>query len=102
MGWQVIWSDESLSNLKALVDYIAQDDPEVAVRYADALIDNVVTLADFPHKGTVYRTLETRTVRKLSNPPYRVFYQLDEPCQRVEVLSVRHAAMDEPEFGENP
>lgn len=98
MGWRVVWSEESLANLRDIVSYIAEESPDIAVRFGDGLVDKVLTLADFPQTGSPYRILNGRTIRKLSYRPYRVFYQLDETLRRVDILSIRHGAMDEPSF----
>lgn len=98
MGWSIVWSEESLANLRDLVSYIAEESPDIAVRFGDGLVDKVLTLTDFPQTGNPYRTLNGKTIRKLSYRPYRIFYHLDETLHRVDILSIRHSAMDEPNF----
>ena len=55
MGWKVIFAPQALEELEQIVRFIAQDDPQAAIRFGDYLVDRAESLANFPEMGTPYR-----------------------------------------------
>jgi plasmid stabilization system protein ParE len=48
MGFKIIWSDPAVADLEDICSYIAQDDPEAALRVARGIVAHTDTLATFP------------------------------------------------------
>ena len=86
---QVVWTDPALERVDEIAVYIAQDDPDAAVRWTVELFEVVGRLADFPDSGRMVPELEFREVRELIFGAYWVFYRVGSA---VEVLSVRHGS----------
>ena len=94
--FQVIISPRARHDLLKIIDYIRQDHPEAAERFANDLLDHTELLADFPHIGeTVNRR---QGVRKLLHTPIRIYYRVDERRKLVEILHFWHSARREPRF----
>ena len=54
-GWKIIFAPQALEELEQIVRFIAQDDPQAAIRFGDYLVDRAELLTNFPELGTPYR-----------------------------------------------
>lgn len=82
---QIVWTEQAISDLAEIEDYIAQVKPSAAERVANHLISSVEHLAEFPQFGKQGRRPRTR---ELVVPPYVIIYRLKSEC--LEILSVWH------------
>jgi toxin ParE1/3/4 len=94
MGFKIIFSPESLEHLGEIVQYIAQDNPEAALRFGMKMLDRAVLLADFPELGQSYS--KRSGVRRLMVKPYIIFYRVRYKTKTVEVLRFWHGARRQP------
>jgi len=99
MGYKVIWTDEAIADLHALVTFISQDNPEAAVRFGEVVVSKSFILAEHPRLGKRLRHSDRETLRELSAPPYRVIYEIrDADGGSILIRMVRHGARQEPEI----
>ncbi len=98
MGYKIIFAPQALEDLAQVVQYIAKDKPETALRIGNALIDRVAILEQFPFLGSAYP--KRLNVRRLISAPYIIFYRVKQRERWVEILRYWHAARGEPEFGD--
>ena len=96
MGYQIIFSPQSLSDLERIVRHISRDAPFAAERIGNALIDRVMILENFPQLGPAYA--KRPNVRKLVSHPYIIFYRINANEQKVEILRYWHGARENPVF----
>jgi plasmid stabilization system protein ParE len=92
MGFKIIFSPELLEHLGEIVRYIAQDNPDAALRFGMKMLDRAALLADFPELGQPYP--KRPGVRRLS--PYTIYYRVRRETKTVEVLRFWHSARREP------
>lgn len=83
------WTTEASDQLEAAVKRIQQDNPTAARNVAQAVIDRIEQLANFPGLG---RPGEVKGTRELVSPPYVVVYRSTEEI--VEILHIWHGAQD--------
>ncbi|HZU75880.1 MAG TPA: type II toxin-antitoxin system RelE/ParE family toxin [Dehalococcoidia bacterium] len=83
---QVIWTEPALSDLDAIADYIALDNPEAAKQLVQRVFHHVELLADHPHSGSKPQELKGWRYRQIVEAPCRVFYRYE--AGRVYVLHV--------------
>lgn len=83
---EVIWSEPALSDLDAIADYIALENPAAASELVKRILEHVEQLADHPKSGSRPQELKRSRYRQLVEPPCRVFYRFDG--ERVLVLHV--------------
>ena len=83
---QVIWSEPALSDLEAIVDYIALDNPEAAKGLFQSVFRHVGQLEDHPKSGSKPQELKGWRCRQIVEPPCRIFYR--EEGSRVFILHV--------------
>jgi len=98
MDFKIIWSDAAIADLQDIWAYIAQHDPQAATRIGRGILSHVRVLATFPFIGPTYPHGASGTLRQIVFRSYRIFYDVSEKSQSVEILHVWHGARDEPTF----
>src|ERR1044071_3886611 len=94
MGWKVVFAPQALEELEQIVRYIAQDDPQAAIRFGGYLVDRAESLRNFPELGTPYR--KRGNVRRLLCKSYYLYYLLQRKEQTIEIMDYWHSARREP------
>jgi len=92
MGFKIIWTDSAVSDLEDVFHYIAQDNPEAARRVAQEVVDHVAILESFPFIGPTYPRGSSGSLRHIVVRYYRIFYDVNESRQSVEILHIWHGA----------
>jgi toxin ParE1/3/4 len=98
MDYKVIWSQAAVTDLEAICGYIADDNPDAAVRIGRGILDHVRLLAAFPLIGPWYPRGTRGTLREIVFRNYRIFYDVSEQSRSVEILHVWHGAREDPNF----
>ena len=68
MAYKVVIAQSAIEDLQEIVSYIAQDDPQVAIRVGKKLIDHALTLEAFPERCPLFDTAQG--IRKTVAAPY--------------------------------
>ena len=82
----LIWTEPALSDLTAIADYIALDDPGAARVLVQRIFRHLEQLKVHPESGSRPRELRKLPYRQIVEPPCRVFYRYDG--KRVFILHV--------------
>jgi addiction module RelE/StbE family toxin len=85
---ELIWSKSALSQLEAIFDYVAADDPNAADRLTRRIATAVLRLQRFPLSGRQGREPGTREL-VVAGTPYIVVYEVTDT---VAILTVYHGA----------
>jgi addiction module RelE/StbE family toxin len=96
MAHKVVFSPQAIEDLELIVRYVARHNPAAALRVGNALIRRVAILEQHPFIGAPYR--KHPGTRKLSCPPYLIFYRVKDRQRCVEILRYWHGARAEPPF----
>lgn len=72
---EVVWTEPALSDLDAIADYIALDNPDAARQLVRRIFQHVEQLADHPQSGSKPAELKGWRYRQIVEPPCRVFYR---------------------------
>ncbi len=95
---QVIWTDNAVTGLRRIFDYIAEDSPTYAESFLEGLIDATeARLVAMPNSGRVIPELQDTHlgfVRELIYKGYRVIYNPSGFPEKIAVLAVLHSRMD--------
>lgn len=86
---EVIWTDPALSDLDAIADYIALENPDAARALVKRVFTHIDQLQDHPKSGSKPPELRGWRYRQIVEPPCRIFYRVDG--DRVYVLYVMRA-----------
>jgi toxin ParE1/3/4 len=87
---KIVWTDEAVEHLEAIVTYVSVYDPAAAARLAGRLIEVADSLAEFPNRG---RDAGDGKREMTSVWPYILRYRVE--VDRVIILRIRHGARDE-------
>lgn len=74
---EIVWTEPALSDVEAIADYIALEDPIAASELVERILDHVEQLADHPESGSRPPELKRSRYRQIVEPPCRVFYRFD-------------------------
>lgn len=74
---EIVWSDPALSDLEAIADYIALENPDAASASVERIFRDVEQLADHPESGSRPQELRRSRYREIVEPPCRAFYRYD-------------------------
>jgi toxin ParE1/3/4 len=96
MARKIIWSDDAIGDLAALVAYVAIDNRPAALQLGRAILDRTRLLQDFPFAGRLVPEADRETVREIIHGAYRIIYELPDETS-VTVLRIWHAARGNPE-----
>ncbi|MEW6039554.1 MAG: type II toxin-antitoxin system RelE/ParE family toxin [Pseudomonadota bacterium] len=74
---EVIWTEPTLSDLDAIADYIALDNPEAARNLVQRVFEHVDHLEEHPQLGSKPPELKEWRYRRVVESPCRIFYRED-------------------------
>jgi toxin ParE1/3/4 len=83
---EVVWTEPALSDLEAIADYIALDNPVAARELVQNVFKHVEQLADHPLSGSKLPEPEGWRYRQIIEPPCRAIYRHEKG--RVHILHV--------------
>jgi plasmid stabilization system protein ParE len=84
---KVVWSRLAIKRAYEEARFIAEDKPEAALQWLDALFDSTDRLATFPESGAIVPELALPEFRQLLFRSHRVIYRVE--AKRVAILTVR-------------
>ena len=87
---EVVWAPRALDDLEALVDYISQDSPVSARRFASRLMLRVEALSSQPESGSWLPEDDRQLYRQIFQGAYRVIYRHENDF--VWIVAVHHSA----------
>ena len=87
---QIVWTDDAVSHLEAIVAYVEAFDLAAARRLGEKLIVLADSLAEFPERG---RPTAGGLREMTSVWPYILRYRVED--ERVIILRIRHGAREE-------
>lgn len=89
------WSRESLDDLDAIYQYIAQDSSVYAQRTLDRIVARAEQIARHPRSGRKTPEMNRPQIREVIEGNYRIVYHIDR--QDIKILTVLHGARRFPE-----
>lgn len=96
MDYKVLITDSALADLREIVEFVAQDDPQAAGRLGEKLIARALSLSTMPERHASHDA--ARGIRKMPLTPYLVFYTCDKVGGVVNILHFWHGARQAPGF----
>jgi toxin ParE1/3/4 len=82
MDYKVIYSPNAISDLAEIVRFVAQDDPQAALRLGKQLADDADSLARLPYRFPKFR--RRANVRKLVTGQYLILFRIVQTAKVVE------------------
>ena len=89
---KVVLTDEALSDLQRIADYIAEDSPGRARSFVRELVEKAREIGRTPEGFQCVRRYARQNVRRRVHGAYLIFYRVEE--SKVTVLHILHGAQD--------
>ena len=89
---EVVWAESAQVALDSVIESIAQDSRQAAIRVLDEALRAAASLATFAERGRVVPELNDRSIREVFVHKYRLQYEVGEA--RVLVVVFLHGARD--------
>ncbi len=83
---RIVWTEQALQCLVDIEEYIAREDPSVAVAFIDKLIRRTDILCEHPGAGRAVPEVPGREVRELIEDHYRIVYRRNADV--IEILTI--------------
>jgi toxin ParE1/3/4 len=90
MAATLIWTENALQDVEAIVAYIGRDSPHYAVLTAERILQTVERLAEFPRSGRVVPEFQDAYLREVFLRQYRIVYRV--AGETVTIITVVHGA----------
>lgn len=74
---EIVWTEPALSDLEAIADYIALENPVAAAELVRRVVAHAEQLADHPESGSRPLELKRSRYRQIVESPCRLFYRYD-------------------------
>lgn len=88
MARRIIWSERSISDLEAIVEYIAADSPAYASSVARRIFEVALKIKDFPSMGRRVPEFDQDDLREVQSTGYRIIYRVE--ANRVVIAAIIH------------
>jgi plasmid stabilization system protein ParE len=94
--YKILFTEDALAELEALLSYIRADNATAAERLGRALLSHVELLQDFPRLGSA--VAHRRNIRMLVHFPILIYYRIHEVQLLIEILHFWHGSRQVPQF----
>jgi toxin ParE1/3/4 len=98
MAFRIVWTETAAQDLKQIVKYISQDDPEAARRLVSSLLATTDACAEQPFSTRMVPERNSPEIRERIIPPFRIIFAVSGEQEVMHVVRIWHAARGEPEF----
>lgn len=95
---KLLWTEEAISNLREIEEFIARDNAETAIKFVDELIDKAETLVENTKKGRIVPELSIEQIREIIYKKYRIVYLLKESSIEILIVFESHKLLREDEI----
>lgn len=96
MDFKVLIAESAIADLEEIVEFVARDDADAATRLGNKLIAHALSLQTMPQRFPFHD--QARGIRKMSLPPFLIFYTCDEAASVVNIIHFWHGTRRSPEF----
>ena len=100
MDFKINWTIPAIKDLEVLVTFIAKDNPTAAEEVGLSIYNHVSVLETFPAITPIYAQAHGGDIRAILCEEYRIFYRIRKSTKIVDILHIRHGAMDEPDLND--
>jgi plasmid stabilization system protein ParE len=91
---EIRWTDEAVTWLEDIRDYISHESPRGAARVVSGIYDRVQILSHFPEIGYKHHSERAGHIRILLYGRYRIAYRWKREQSAVEIIGVFHGSLD--------
>ena len=90
---KLIWSDQAISDLEGIGDFIGQDSEKFAKITVKKLFERALILKTFPTMGRIVPEKNSSKIRELIEGNYRIIYEIISELE-IHILTIHHSRPD--------
>jgi len=90
---KLVWTDQAISDLNDIGNYIAENSETYAKLTVQRLFDRPNILKDFPLSGRIVPEKNEESLRELIEGSYRIIYEVVSPDQ-INILTIHHSSRE--------
>lgn len=90
---KLIWSDQAISDLEAIGDFIGQDSEKFAKITVKKLFERALVLKTFPTMGRIVPEKNFPKLRELIEGNYRIIYEIISELE-IHIITIHHSRRD--------
>ncbi len=90
---KLVWTDQSIADLRDIGDYIAQDSEQHAKFTVKKIFERVNILKEFPQAGRIVPEKNEETIRELIEGSYRIIYEIT-PDNIISIVTIHHSSKE--------
>jgi toxin ParE1/3/4 len=96
--YRIVLTDQALSDLQAIADFIRQHSPQNAASVAQKIFDAIDSLASMPARFKQVGNSQKRgtPIRSMVLRPFLIYYRVTASPRAVHILTIRHGARQPP------
>ena len=87
----VIFSSRAKSDIIEIVEYISNDKPQAAKKWANSIKSSITKLPEFPRLGRVVPEYSDDFIREILKDQYRIVYKIDERKSNVVIITIHNS-----------
>jgi plasmid stabilization system protein ParE len=95
VDFKLVWTPLARDDLRAIVAYIARDNPRAARGVGEQILKCVEALSSMPEMGRMLPERQDPDIREIVRGNYRIVYRLRRNTKSVEVWRIWHGARGE-------
>lgn len=92
MAYKIRFSHSARADIDNIFLYISIDNRDQAFRFVRFLIDQALSLGQFPERGRAVPEFDDESIREIVVRAYRIVYRVDHDLQLILVIRFWHAA----------
>lgn len=85
---KIIWSPLSVDRITEITEYIAEDNPDAAIKWVESVFNIIVDLKEYPESGRIVPEINKLNIREIIHGNYRIIYKIRP--EELSILTVRH------------
>jgi toxin ParE1/3/4 len=88
---KIVWTEISLTDLKEVFDFIAEDSIRYASITVDRIYNRVQSISIYPYSGRIVREFNEEILREVIEGRYRIIYRIKSNTQ-IDIIRVYHTS----------
>jgi plasmid stabilization system protein ParE len=78
------FAESAVEDFEQIITYYTEQEvPDIGYRFVSEIIQKIENLAGFPEMGRIVPEFNSKSLRELIHPPYRIVYRLDPKHIRI-------------------
>ena len=88
---KILFTSRAKSDISEIVDFISQDNPQAARKWAESIFDSIMSLEEFPFIGRIVPEYSEESIREIIQGQYRIVYKVNQSEEEIYIVAIHHS-----------